>query len=95
MKKLGKLLIFGAAIGSAAAATYYYLAKRDANLPLAEEDEDFDDFDEDIFEDESEDKEDDAEFDDDFFEEDDEEDVSNTYQERPFLLQSDSLVFCF
>ena len=42
MKKLGKLLIFGAAIGSAAAATYYYLAKKDANLPLAEEDEDFD-----------------------------------------------------
>lgn len=42
-KKFGKILLFTAAIGSAVAATYYYLQKRDADLSYEGED-DFDNF---------------------------------------------------
>lgn len=55
-KKLGKLALFGALAGAAAAGTYYYLQKRSA-APNDDLD-DFDDFDEDL----------DDDLDDDFFE---------------------------
>ncbi|MDE7266120.1 MAG: hypothetical protein K2N89_01485 [Lachnospiraceae bacterium] len=48
-KKLGKLALFGALAGAAAAGTYYYLQKKN-NVPADEFDDydDFDDFDEDL-----------------------------------------------
>ena len=48
-KKLGKLALFGALAGAAAAGTYYYLQKKNA-APAEDFDDydDFDDFDEDL-----------------------------------------------
>lgn len=46
-KKFGKFLLFTAAIGSAAVAAYYFLQKKNAADPMAE-DEDYDDFSEDL-----------------------------------------------
>ena len=45
-KKVGKFLLFTAALGAVGAACYYYMQKKDAEL-LADLDEDFDDFSED------------------------------------------------
>ncbi len=46
-KKFGKFLLFTAAVGTACAAAYYYMQKKDA-VDLAEDaDEDYDDFSED------------------------------------------------
>lgn len=49
-KKFGKVLLLSAAVASAAAAVYYYMQKKDAVAPV-DEDEDFDDFGEDLDED--------------------------------------------
>ena len=49
-KKLGKFLLFTAAVGSVAAAVFYYLRKKDTDA-AALEDEDYDDFSEDPDED--------------------------------------------
>lgn len=54
-KKFGKFLLFTAAIGAAAAGTYYYLQNK--NVKSQDEDDDFDDFD-DLDEDFDEDDED-------------------------------------
>ncbi len=43
-KKLGKFVLFTAAIGTAAAAAYYYMQKRNADEDKSAEDEDYDDF---------------------------------------------------
>lgn len=40
MKKLGKILLFGAAVGTAAAATYHYFKKMEKNSESTMEDED-------------------------------------------------------
>lgn len=45
-KKLGKFLLFTAAVGSAAVAAYYFLQKKDSVNPVSEDD-DYDDFSED------------------------------------------------
>lgn len=44
--KFGKFLVFSAAVGAFAAATYYYLQKKDQPIkhPFDSEDDDFDDF---------------------------------------------------
>jgi len=48
-KKLGKLALFGALAGAAAAGTYYYLQKKHSDLDDEFDDfDDFDDFDEDL-----------------------------------------------
>ena len=48
-KKLGKLALFGALAGAAAAGTYYYLQKKNTALADDYDDyDDFDDFDEDL-----------------------------------------------
>lgn len=48
-KKFGKFLFFTAAVGAAAAATAYYLQKKDIlNLADRFDDEDYDDFSEDL-----------------------------------------------
>lgn len=46
-KKFGKFLLFTAAVGTAAAAVYYYLQKKDV-AGTVPEDEDYDDFSEDL-----------------------------------------------
>lgn len=46
-KKLGKFLLFTAAVGTAAAAVYYYMQKKEAESTVPE-DEDYDDFSEDL-----------------------------------------------
>ena len=51
-KKLGRLALFGALAGAAAAGTYYYLQKKHSDLDDEFDDfDDFDDFDEDLDED--------------------------------------------
>ena len=54
MKKLGKLLLFGAAVGTAAAAAYHYFQKQEKETACAapETDEDEAYFDEEDFDDE-------------------------------------------
>lgn len=46
--KFGKFLLCTAAIGTAAAAAYYYLSKKDANFSALQEYDDLDDFSEDF-----------------------------------------------
>lgn len=54
-KKFGKFLVAVTAIGAAAAGAYYYLQGKDrAVRPAADEDDDFDDFSEDLDEEEAE-----------------------------------------
>jgi len=44
-KKFGKFLLFTAAVGTAAAAAYYFVRKKDADMDLFhEDDDDYDDF---------------------------------------------------
>lgn len=51
-KKLGKFLLFTAAIGTAAAAAYYYMQKKDAASAVSDDsDDDYDDFSDDLDED--------------------------------------------
>lgn len=48
-KKFGKFLLFSAAVGAAAAGVYYYLQKKNMTEQTDEfEDEDYDDFSEDL-----------------------------------------------
>lgn len=56
-KKFGKILLFTAAIGTAAAAAYYYMRKKDADMDASDVDDDYDDFSEDLEEDTEEDLE--------------------------------------
>ncbi|MCM1112139.1 MAG: hypothetical protein NC399_02675 [Muribaculum sp.] len=51
-KKFGKFLLFTAAIGAAGAAAYYYMQKKDSEL-MDESDDDYDDFSEDVEDDNS------------------------------------------
>ena len=46
-KKFGKFLLFTAAVGSVAAAVYYYMRKKDTDSDILE-DEDYDEFSEDL-----------------------------------------------
>ena len=52
-KKFGKFLFATAALGTAAAAAYYFLQKKDSAMTPSNEDEDYDDFSEDLEEEES------------------------------------------
>lgn len=47
-KKFGKFLLATAAIGTAAAAAYYFFSKKESDATEAQEDEDYDDFSEDL-----------------------------------------------
>ncbi len=48
-KKLGKFLLFTAAVGTAAAAAYYYMQKKDAAMEVSDvNDDDYDDFSDDL-----------------------------------------------